>query len=347
MVLDANGDFDLGSAMTLEAWVRVDVPNPGGGFMGGTTGGGGASWFLGGGISNPMDAVISVSTPSTHAVSAPGALQLPIWRHVAGTYDGLTFKIYVDGAFVASTPHPTPGSSTGVDSVVFGRFPVAFSSNFFEGAMDELRIWNVVRTDAQIQQTYMLPLVGNEAGLVGYYKFDEGGGQVIVDSSLAGNDGFLGTGGGAMAPDDPLRVPTGVPFGSCSAPLISDTPQISVSSGGTQNLSLDAGPPHAGQIYLVLGSLTGTSPGIQVDGLTLPLVFDSYTVDTLLLANQGSWQQTFGFLDGTGQASAALVPPDGSPPGPAGAVLYHAAAVFGPTLTVVFTSNPVLLSLTS
>ncbi|MDZ7581905.1 MAG: LamG-like jellyroll fold domain-containing protein [Deltaproteobacteria bacterium] len=41
------------------------------------------------------------------------------------------------------------------------------------GSMDEVRIWNVARTQGEIQAALAVPLAGNESGLVGYWKFDE------------------------------------------------------------------------------------------------------------------------------------------------------------------------------
>ena len=47
-------------------------------------------------------------------------------------------------------------------------------TNFFNGSIDEARIWNVARTATQIQQSFTSALQGNETGLVGYYDFNHG-----------------------------------------------------------------------------------------------------------------------------------------------------------------------------
>ena len=54
--------------------------------------------------------------------------------------------------------------------------------------------------------------------------------------------------------------------------------------GGTQDLLLDTCPPRAGDRYVVLGSAGGTSPGIAIDGLTMPLVQDAYFAVTAPVA---------------------------------------------------------------
>jgi len=47
-----------------------------------------------------------------------------------------------------------------------------FASNFscFNGLFDELRVWSVARTRDEIMTTYTKAVVGNEPGLVGYWK---------------------------------------------------------------------------------------------------------------------------------------------------------------------------------
>jgi hypothetical protein len=52
--------------------------------------------------------------------------------------------------------------------------------------MDEVRIWNKARTQAEIQADMNHPLTGSEMGLVGYWQFNENTGNTVTD--LAGND---------------------------------------------------------------------------------------------------------------------------------------------------------------
>jgi hypothetical protein len=51
----------------------------------------------------------------------------------------------------------------------------------------ELRLWNVVRTQAQIAGNMKRSLVGNEAGLTAYYTFK----NTTKDLTGHGNDGIL------------------------------------------------------------------------------------------------------------------------------------------------------------
>ena len=51
-------------------------------------------------------------------------------------------------------------------------------------------------------------------------------------------------------------------------PLSADTASISLSSGGAQNLAIDAGAAVGGDTYWVFGSATGTSPGVNFGGVS-------------------------------------------------------------------------------
>ena len=53
------------------------------------------------------------------------------------------------------------------------------TGEFYGGTLDEVRIWNKVKTPAEIAAQYCMELVGNETGLISYYKMSEGAGMII------------------------------------------------------------------------------------------------------------------------------------------------------------------------
>ncbi|MCJ7713299.1 LamG domain-containing protein [Candidatus Bathyarchaeota archaeon] len=64
----------------------------------------------------------------------------------------------------------------------------------YAGLIDEVRIWNVARTQSEIQETMMRTLDETEVttpNLVGYWRFDEGTGINSKDFSIYGNDATL------------------------------------------------------------------------------------------------------------------------------------------------------------
>ena len=74
---------------------------------------------------------------------------------------------------------------------------------------------------------------------------------------------------------------------------------------------LIAGSDHAGDLYLVLGSGSGTTPGLTFNGLNLPLNFDGWFTTTISSANSFPFTQTFGTLDANGRSGAAFTLPAG------------------------------------
>lgn len=117
-------------------------------------------------------------------------------------------------------------------------------------------------------------------------------------------------------------------------------------AGGVQELFLRAGPAHPFEVYVLLGSVTGTAP-MPVPGLpfTVPLVWDAYT-DALLATLGGPLDPWFGFLDEFGRADARLLIPSGSA-ALAGLDVHHAFVTFQvlPTAMPTFASNAVTLSI--
>ncbi len=61
----------------------------------------------------------------------------------------------------------------------------------FDGKVGELRVWNTARSAEQIKDNMNKELTGNEEGLLGYWKFDEGEGDVLHDSSPYENHGAI------------------------------------------------------------------------------------------------------------------------------------------------------------
>jgi len=104
------------------------------------------------------------------------------WAHFAMTWDGTTVRAFVNGVQRASKAAPTTsaqkGLMTGMTALTIGGYPPAY----FNGYIDEFRIWNVARSAADILSTMNHTLAGDEPGLTGYWKFDEGSGNSAADS---------------------------------------------------------------------------------------------------------------------------------------------------------------------
>lgn len=115
------------------------------------------------------------------------------WQHVAVTFDDGTVRLIHDGLEVETSqgfmePQPTEvGLSLGR---LLNEDGTAVAH--FDGLIDEVRIWNVVRTPTQIRDSRFVRMSGTETGLVAYWRMGEGGGDVVSDETGRGHTLQLG-----------------------------------------------------------------------------------------------------------------------------------------------------------
>lgn len=96
------------------------------------------------------------------------------WRHVVGTFDGATIRLYVDGKLMAQTNSTVlPAVPTG-DPLVMGIFQ--------DGRLHDVRVYNRAVQHAEIAEMY---------GLVAHWKLDETSGAVAYDASGMGHHAAL------------------------------------------------------------------------------------------------------------------------------------------------------------
>lgn len=183
------------------------------------------------------------------------------------------------------------------------------------------------------------------------YIVSRGGGSVwkiVAASPVAGADcdanGQIDS--CEIAKDASLDLNENNVLDSCeNLSLSGDVASISISNGGAQNFSLDAGAANAGALYLLLGSVSGTSPGTPVDAVVLPLNFDFYTSLTLSSPSP-PLTNSIGALDAQGQGSASFGVPGGVLSATSvGLELDHAFVLFA--ANAYFASNPIGVSLDS
>ncbi len=135
------------------------------------------------------------------------------WAHIAFTWkkeninvtDG---KIFVNGVSVNTTfaPHDYSAAFTiGYDaySLYFARKAdsLSFTSTYFKGKLDEIRISNVARTTIDLTSA---PIV--DANTVALWHFDEGTGLTVYDASPNGNHGSIS--GAIIIPEFPTGIAT-------------------------------------------------------------------------------------------------------------------------------------------
>lgn len=179
------------------------------------------------------------------------------WYHIAVTHDALlsadNVKVYVNGSLGArttwanavfpTTAHVLLGGYDGSGNGLNG----GANSRWYGGQMDEVRLWSLVRSPADLTQGMRLRLTGQEPGLVTCYHFDEVSGVPAYDASANHLDGTLVNRPRRVPSYWPLVTPNGPnPMtNECHAPLVDpgatvNTGSAAIAAAGDRSLALRA-----------------------------------------------------------------------------------------------------------
>ena len=163
------------AALTFETWIKPDSD-------------GGTVASVGSGAIT-LDVMPGTNTLRVQINGSPIASTVTglagSWRHLAVTYSsgaGGACVVYVDGAPLVSTAASGPLT---VGGVVLGVG--------YRGRIGEVRMWNTARTASEISAAYRRRVTPTPTGLVGYWRLDEGSGQVLDNRGIDGTDGMLGS----------------------------------------------------------------------------------------------------------------------------------------------------------
>ena len=139
----------------------------------------GKIYFYGSSLPNPQGVYLGETT-----------LILNVWSYISVTYDNQSLTIYLNGEL--DTTYTSSGSmyQYGHTNYIMGCYLYNNTQNF-SGRLDDLSVWNIALDQPQIQ-TYMCnPPLSTTTGLVGMWWFNEGSGNIAVDSSQYQNDGII------------------------------------------------------------------------------------------------------------------------------------------------------------
>jgi hypothetical protein len=122
-----------------------------------------------------------------------GPLNANEWYHLAATYDGATLKSYKNGTLITSNTNPSGYPTLETNTLKLGSHALP-GNGHFGGMLDEVRVWNIVRSEAEIKASMFKELAGSESGLQIYYKMSNGTGTSLTDNSGNNNTGTLTNG---------------------------------------------------------------------------------------------------------------------------------------------------------
>ena len=159
---------------TIEAWVKPETASSTGVILRKSSGGGTVNYELGLNAGKPyvLFTPITGDTSANQRVAGSVALDPATgWHHLAGVLSATTgtagLWLYVDG-------QPMGRLIVGIDPMIGdGSLTIGAASQGFVGLVDDVRVWGVARTTAQIGQSNTFTLAGTENGLVAYFRMDD------------------------------------------------------------------------------------------------------------------------------------------------------------------------------
>ena len=208
------------------------------------------------------------------------------WHHVAATYDAATLRLYVDG--VEQNGRTVAGTlTTGGSPVLVGSRPAVPGANW-HGSLDEVRIWNIARSNTDLQVGMTSVVDPTTPGLVAYYSFDAG---IAATASTGANTSLT------------------------TLPDLAATPH----PGTLTNFALTSGNTTSNWVesYALVVPTATAATGVTTTGFTatwtaptLGLVDNGYRLDVSLAADFSSAisGSPFAVASGTSRAFSSLAP---------------------------------------
>ena len=200
--LDGSNDYvqiaddnalDISSSITISAWIYpTTIANKDGIISKRTSTENSGDWAFRFTSAAKLKLLIWDGDASNGSTSSTNAISTNTWTHIAFTHDNSsnTTKFYINGSLDA-TGTGLSKNLAGNNSNVFIGWDGQQGDKFFTGKIDEIRIWDDIRTQAEIQNNMYTELAGNESNLVAYYNFNDGRGTSILDLTSNINNGTM------------------------------------------------------------------------------------------------------------------------------------------------------------
>ena len=188
--------------LTLEAWIKPQAKGNNGLIISRE-----GEYLLSVGSDNQIYYAIANTNPRWTWIGTGYTVSVNQWTHIAFTYNNGEIKLYGNGklAYYYQGSGAIGDAVTSQDELRIGNRQ-SNNSEFFKGEIDEVRVWNTTRTQAEIQTNLSQKLTGTEQGLVGYWNFEESTGDKVNDLTANNNQGTL-TNGVQRTVDSSVAVP--------------------------------------------------------------------------------------------------------------------------------------------
>lgn len=124
------------------------------------------------------------------------------FTHVAATYGDGWSRIFLNGTEQGAQKEGPQDTNPETPVLIGAVFEKGEPVSFVDGAVDDVRVWRVARTQEQLRASMHVQLTGSEEGLSGYWTFDECVGQRAKDT-LGLHDGEMR---GGVFQTSPLEI---------------------------------------------------------------------------------------------------------------------------------------------
>ena len=225
------------------------------------------NYFLG--IDSATGALAVDFEDMASGMNHPYISSLPVttntWHHAAVTYDSVSavYTVYLDGV-IAGTSDLGSNVIPRYDSIQHASIATALTSTgaaagYFQGTMDEVRIWNVVRSQAEIRSTINTGITSG-TGLLGRWGMLEGSGTTIASS--------VGTIPGTLT-NGPTWITPGAPFNLTFDTIPPAAPTLLTAIGASGSVTLDWSDNVETDLYgyNIYRSLTSGGPYSRVNSI--------------------------------------------------------------------------------
>ncbi|MEK7991439.1 MAG: LamG-like jellyroll fold domain-containing protein, partial [Thiotrichaceae bacterium] len=190
-----NGEILGNDARTFEAWIKTSMTSTATILRYGADASmGRITWRAGGGK-------FSIEMRGKQTVWSTPALGDGNWHHIAWSYsagdnlnqgllylDGVALTTITNAGVGGSTEGTIPPNTQSGNAYIGSTDP---STHLFAGQIDEVRLWNTARSQAEIQANMYTPLTGSETGLVSYWDFEDEINNKASDLTNNHNNGIL------------------------------------------------------------------------------------------------------------------------------------------------------------
>ncbi len=238
----------------------------------------------------------NISRGGRVSVNAP-VNSISNWVHYAfvASQSGNFMCVYANGNLLAN--------KTGMTPFVRGNYSLQIGGPGFpyNGSVDEFRVWKTARSQAEIQQNLTAPLVGNEAGLLLYYRFNNTNGTIAANSATATGAAYNG-----KLTNSPAWITSDIPF------LV----VTNVNDSGPGSLRQTIATAANGSTIIFAPKLSGKTITLTNGELVLNknLTIDASTLTNGLTINGNGTSRVFNVTGGATNALKALTIANGLAP---------------------------------